>query len=76
MQAIGRTVTPEAYSAPSMGLGNEQRTDDNMFNVTEVNTKGIATGEILEGLSGSKDVACMKRIIRNLGDPVGSNTKK
>jgi len=29
-------------------------------------------GEIPEGLSGSKRLACKKRSIRNLGDPIGS----
>ena len=30
-------------------------------------------GEILEGLSGSKSVACSERSIRNLGDPFSSS---
>ena len=42
-----------------------------MFNVTEVNAKESVRGEIPEGLSGSENVACMKRSIRNLGDFVG-----
>jgi hypothetical protein len=29
-------------------------------------------GEIPEGLSGSKRLACKKRSIRNLGGPIGS----
>ena len=31
--------------------------------------KGVAKGEISEGLSGFKDMACMERSTRNLGDP-------
>jgi hypothetical protein len=31
--------------------------------------KGIVSGEILEGLSGSESVARRKRDVRNLGDP-------
>ena len=30
-------------------------------------------GEILEGLSGSENMACMERSIRNLGDPDSSD---
>ena len=33
-------------------------------------------GEIPEDLSGSKRLACKKRSIRNLGDPIGSRRGK
>jgi hypothetical protein len=33
-------------------------------------------GEILEGLSGSKRLACKKRSIRNLGGPIGSRRQR
>jgi hypothetical protein len=32
-------------------------------------------GEIPEGLSGSKRLACKKRNIRNLGGPIGSRER-
>jgi hypothetical protein len=32
----------------------------------------VRQGEIFEGLSGSKRLACKKRNIRNLGGPIGS----
>ena len=33
-------------------------------------------GEIPEGLSGSKRLACKKRSIRNLGGPIGSRERR
>jgi hypothetical protein len=33
-------------------------------------------GEIPEGLSGSERLACRKRSVENLGDPIGSRRKR
>jgi len=41
--------------------GNRQRADDDVFYVTEVQAKKPTKGKVSEGLSGSKNVACMER---------------
>jgi hypothetical protein len=63
------TVHPEAYSAPLT-----LNADDDVVNGTEVNTRESQKGKILKGLSGSEDMACIEKSIRNLGDPVVSCT--
>lgn len=46
---------------------------DDVFNVTKVNTKKITNGKISDGLSGSEDVVCMERNIRNRGHLIAVN---
>ena len=45
---------------------------DDVFIYAEINITKIVKGEIIVEMSGSKSVACWKRSIRNLGDPIFS----
>lgn len=47
---------------------------DDVFNVAEVNTNNMLSkhGLVLFALSGSKNVACMKSNVDNLGGPAAS----
>ena len=36
----------------------------------------LGHGEIPEGLSGSERLACRKRSVENLGDPIGSRRQR
>jgi len=47
-------------------LETDENADDDVFN----EYKEIAIGEISEGLSGSENMACMERSIRNLGSQI------
>ena len=54
---------------------NGIKADDDGFSKPECQYKGIAKGEILEGLSEWCYMACMKRSIENLGEPIHSSRK-
>jgi len=41
--------------------GNRQRTDDDVVTIMEVQAMKPSNGKVSEGLSGSKNVACMER---------------
>ena len=51
------------------------KADGDGFNVRGSQNREIVKGEISEGLPESKSVACSKRSIENLGDPVISSKK-
>ena len=51
---------------------NRNKADDDGFSKLERLYKGIVKGEILEGLSEWCYMACMKRSIENLGEPIHS----
>jgi len=63
----GDCTSPKQFS-PEMCLV----ASDDAFICAEINTAMIVKGEIIVEMPGSKSVACWKRSIRNLGDPVFS----
>ena len=71
---VGRrgNVLPSGNSAPLLNMN----ADGDGLNLPEASTEKSKkkNGEISEGLPESESVACSKRSIRNLGDPVISSS--
>jgi hypothetical protein len=65
MQATGENALPEVNLASSRTI----KTDGDGFIGHGSQYKGIVIDLIPEGLSGFKDVACMKRDVKELGRP-------